>query len=118
MNCYQNIDMIKTGKNIEKMIRKSRYDVSYIQSYLQLSCPQPIYRWFKGQILPTVDHLYMLSKLLKVHMEDLLVQKQDEVLMYEVELQDTKEELRWGAYINILSNLLQSSDSPHPLLSA
>lgn len=27
----------------------------------------------KGSILPSVDHLYVLSRLLKVHMEDLLV---------------------------------------------
>lgn len=88
MSCYQNIDMIKTGRNIESMIRNRGYDVKYIQSYLQLSCPQPIYRWFKGQVLPTVDHLYMLSKLLKVHMEDLLIQKQDDILMLEVEKWD------------------------------
>lgn len=29
----------------------------------------------KGNILPSVDHLYVLSRLLKVHMEDLLVPK-------------------------------------------
>ena len=40
-----------------------------------LSCPQPIYRWFKGQILPSVNHLFVLSKLLNVHMEELLVEK-------------------------------------------
>ena len=44
-----------------------------IQEYLQLSCPQPIYRWFQGRILPSVDHLYMLSRLFQVHMEDLLI---------------------------------------------
>ena len=46
-----------------------------IQTLLMLSCPQPIYRWFKGQVLPSVDHLYVLSKILKIHMEDLLVPK-------------------------------------------
>ena len=32
-----------------------------------------IYRWFKGSILPSVEHLCALSRLLDVHMEDLLV---------------------------------------------
>lgn len=54
-------------------IEKAGYTVKDIQKILQLSCPQPIYRWFKGMILPSVDHLYVLSRLLKVHMEDLLV---------------------------------------------
>ena len=85
---FQPIDQIKTGIKIKTMLRMAGYDVKYIQSYLQLSCPQPIYRWFKGQVLPTVDHLYMLSKLLKVHMEDLLIQKQDDILMLEVEKWD------------------------------
>lgn len=41
--------------------------------YASLLCPQPIYRWFKGIVLPSVDHLYALSRLLQVHMEELLV---------------------------------------------
>lgn len=94
MNSYQNIDLIKTGEKIENMIRNAGYDVKYIQSYLQLSCPQPIYRWFRGQILPTVDHLYMLSKLLKVHMEDLLVQKQEEILTFDIQSGDLRREKR------------------------
>jgi len=46
--------------------------VKDIQEYLKLACPQSIYRWYKGQILPSVDNLLMLSRLLGVHMEDLL----------------------------------------------
>lgn len=49
-----------------------------IQELLHLSCPQPVYRWFKGQALPSVDHLYALSKLLCVHMEELLLPVNEE----------------------------------------
>lgn len=70
---YQPIDQVKTGIKIKTMLEKAGYDVKYIQSYLHLSCPQSIYRWFKGKILPSVDHLCALSRLLGVHMEDLLV---------------------------------------------
>lgn len=34
---------------------------------------QPVYRWFKGQNLPSVEKLCALSSLLGVHMEELLV---------------------------------------------
>lgn len=51
------------------------YSVKEIQEFLHLSCPQPVYRWFKGQILPSLDHLYVLSRLLGVHMEELIVAK-------------------------------------------
>ena len=72
---YQPIDQEKTGMKLRVMLQKAGYDVKYIQEYLHLSCPQSIYRWFKGRILPSVDHLCALSRLLGVHMEDLLVLK-------------------------------------------
>ena len=70
---YQPIDQIKTGAKINAMLKAAGYEVRDIQEYLHLSCPQSIYRWFKGKILPSVEHLCALSKLLNVHMEDLLV---------------------------------------------
>ena len=72
---YQPIDQEKTGMKLRMMLQKAGYDVKYIQEYLHLSYPQSIYRWFKGRILPSVDHLCALSRLLGVHMEDLLVLK-------------------------------------------
>ena len=72
---YPNIDMEKTGERLEAMIRSAGYSVRDIQQYLCLSCPQSIYRWFKGKILPSVEHLHALSVLLGVHMEELLVVK-------------------------------------------
>ena len=70
---YQSIDLIKTGAKIKEMLKTAGYEVRDIQKYLHLSCPQSIYRWFKGKILPSVEHLYALSRLLNVHMEDFLV---------------------------------------------
>lgn len=76
---YENIDMKKTGLLLKETIEKAGYTVKDIQKILNLSCPQPIYRWFKGLILPSVDHLYVLSRLLKLHMEDLLVPQHENV---------------------------------------
>lgn len=70
---YPGIDMEKTGEKIRCKVKKSDYSVKDIQKYLHLSCPQPIYRWFKGKVLPTVDHLYALAKLLGIPMEEMLV---------------------------------------------
>jgi hypothetical protein len=76
MTIYPNIDMERTGRKLRFAIKTAGYDVRTIQEYLHLSCPQPIYRWFKGKILPSVDHLYMLSILLGLHMEELLIPQQ------------------------------------------
>lgn len=67
------IDMVETGIRLKKFAQKSGYSVKDIQQYLGLSCPQPVYRWYKGVILPSVDNLLRLSELYQVHIEELLV---------------------------------------------
>ena len=70
---YQTIDLEKTGIKLKTMLKAAGYDVKFMQEYLHLACPQPIYRWFKGKVLPSVENLCAISKLLGVHMEELLV---------------------------------------------
>ena len=77
--------MQKTGRKLKHMIESAGYTPRTIQDYLHLSCVQPIYRWYKGKILPSVDNLFMLSELLNVHMEDLLVKKNSVLVIYDIE---------------------------------
>lgn len=72
-NNYHSIDIPRTGHRLKTMLKSAGYEVKDIQQYLHLSCPQSIYRWFKGKTLPSIEHLCALSILLGVHMEDLLV---------------------------------------------
>ena len=73
------LDMWMTGQVLNNKIRKRGYTVAEIQKELKLSCPQPVYRWINGQTMPSIDNLYRLSKLLKVHMEDLVIPRRDDV---------------------------------------
>ena len=82
---YPNIDMQRTGRKLKHMIESVGYTPRIIQDYLHLSCVQPIYRWYNGKILPSVDHLLMLSELLNVHMEDLLVKKSAVPVIYDID---------------------------------
>lgn len=51
-----------------------------LQKYFGFTSPQAIYKWQRGDTLPSVDHLFAMSRLLKVSMQDILVeQDQDEV---------------------------------------
>ena len=77
------IDMKKTGIRIQKYAGKYGYSVKYIQEYLGLSCPQPVYRWYKGQVLPSVDNLLKLSELFHTHMEDLIVKDKEGIHFFE-----------------------------------
>lgn len=83
-NMCKPINQVETGKKLKQMIEKAGYDVKYIQKYLQLSCPQSIYKWYKGKRLPSIEHLFALSRLLNVHMEELLVQQDETLLQSEI----------------------------------
>lgn len=71
---YISLDLVLTGQKIHSAIINSGYSVRQVQEMLNLSCPQPIYRWIHGYTLPSVDNLYRLSKILCVRMEELLVE--------------------------------------------
>lgn len=53
---YQSMDQIKTGIKLKILTKAAGYEVKDIQEYLYLSCPQPVYRWFKGRVLLSVKH--------------------------------------------------------------
>ena len=100
-NTYPNIDLQRTGQKMKHMLETAGYTPRMLQEYLQLSCVQPIYRWYKGLILPSVDHLFMLSELLGVHMEDFLVKKSAISVLYDIERRNFKSAQKmFKAYYN------------------
>lgn len=74
---YPHINPKYTGYKIKKLMDDNGYDVKDIQEYLHLACPQSVYRWISGKKVPTLDQVYALSTLFKVHMEDVIAPKAD-----------------------------------------
>lgn len=72
-NMPASLDAVQTGRKIDSAIKQSGYSIRELQEMLGLSCPQPIYRWIRGRTLPSIDNLYMLSRILEVPMDELLV---------------------------------------------
>lgn len=111
---YENIDMERTGIRMKNMLSNAGYTPNMIKDFLHLSCVQPIYRWYKGRILPSVDHLLMLSELLGVHMEELLVKKEivsplleKDVHIYDIEVYNLREMYkRFVLYKNMHKQLI------------
>lgn len=66
------LDLELSGEKLHTAIKESGYSVKELQYMLYLECPNPIYRWMRGKALPSIDHLYRLSLILNVPMEDLL----------------------------------------------
>lgn len=100
------IDMRRTGCNLQRLARKNGYSVKDIQKYLHLSCPQPVYRWYKGSVLPSVDNLLRLSELFHVHMEDILVKECSAVFLKEFVVSENNIQAfykRMEAYFTLLA---------------
>ena len=71
------IDLEQTGKNIKKLMDHCEVSAKDISTSLGLSGPQAVYRWIHGEALPKVDHLVMLTRLLKVsYIDDILIVKE------------------------------------------
>lgn len=67
------IDPAATGANILRLRRERGLTVRDLQQYFGFEEPQAIYKWQRGQSLPSVDNLYALSVLLGVSMNEILV---------------------------------------------
>ena len=72
MEQYPSLDILQTGQNIKKLMKRCSYTVQDIQKYLGFTTPQSIYHWFSGRNLPTVDNLYALSSLFHVPVDSIL----------------------------------------------
>lgn len=75
---FQVIDPIETGKNIVRLRQARGLRVRDVQAYFGFEEPQAIYKWQRGQSLPTLDNLYALAALLEVSMDEILVSARTE----------------------------------------
>ena len=67
------IDLVATGNNIRRLRMERGLTVRELQSYFGFEEPRAIYKWQKGESLPTVDNLYALGVLFEVPMDQILV---------------------------------------------
>lgn len=73
MKAYPVIDLVATGNNIRRLRLERGLTVRDLQSYFGFEEPRAIYKWQKGESLPTVDNLYALGTLFEVPMDQILV---------------------------------------------
>lgn len=69
------IDVRATGQNIDRLIKERQISVRTLQTYFGFDTPRAIYKWLRGEHLPSVDHLFALSKLLRVPLQDILIEQ-------------------------------------------
>ena len=66
------IDMVKTGQNIVTLRKKAGLSVKDLQDAFGFGTPQAIYKWQRGESMPTIDNLYALSTLFETSVDGIL----------------------------------------------
>ena len=67
------IDMVATGKNIERLRKNAGISVRDLQDVFGFGTTQAIYKWQHGTAMPTIDNLVVLADVLQVRIDDILV---------------------------------------------
>ena len=69
------LDPVGTGRNIDDIRRDRNLSVAALKDALGLSTTNAIYKWFRGDSMPTLDNIVILSSILKVSINDMIVTK-------------------------------------------
>lgn len=66
------VDPVRTGQNIRTLRKNAGISIKDLQNMLGLGTPQAIYKWQRGDTLPTIDNLVVLSSVFGVKIDDIL----------------------------------------------
>jgi transcriptional regulator with XRE-family HTH domain len=70
---YPTINITATGSRIDNLRRENGISVAAMRDFLGLSTTNAIYKWLRGETLPTLDNVVALSTLFEVPIDDLII---------------------------------------------
>ena len=77
MNMLPSINMAATGNNITQMHRRAGMTVQDLQNIFGFSSPQAIYKWQRGEAMPTIDNLVILASVFDTTMDAIVIRNQN-----------------------------------------
>ena len=70
---YPVLDARATGARIKELRKARHLTVEDVAGFMGFESEQAVYKWQRGDSLPTVDNLYALSRLFGTTVDDILV---------------------------------------------
>ena len=67
------IDLPATGVNIGALMKRNGVTAADVAERMGFSSRNAVYKWMKGESLPTLDNILILADLLDVTVEEILV---------------------------------------------
>ncbi len=77
MKEYPVIDTRATGLRIKRLRKEHHLKVEDVASYMGFESLQAVYKWQRGESLPTVDNLFALSRLFETSVDSILVAREN-----------------------------------------
>lgn len=69
---YPILDAKATGARIKELRKQKHLKVEDVSHFMGFESEQAVYKWQRGDSLPTVDNLYALSMLFETSIDDIL----------------------------------------------
>ena len=69
---YPVLDVKATGARIKELRKAHHLKVEEVARFMGFESEQAVYKWQRGDSLPTVDNLYALSRLFETPVDDIL----------------------------------------------
>ena len=73
MNMLPSINLAATGNNITQMRRRAGMTVQDLQNVFGFSSPQAIYKWQRGDAMPTLDNLVILASVFDTTLDAIVI---------------------------------------------
>lgn len=70
---FPTIDLKATGRKIKELREQRGISVRQLQTFLGFEQPQAIYKWQRGECLPSSDNLYAIACFFQVKVDEILV---------------------------------------------
>ena len=70
---FPRISLKRTGQNIYRLMRKRDLSVKDIQEAFGFEYPQAVYKWIRGESLPSIDNLVVLALLFKTTIDKIVI---------------------------------------------
>ena len=67
------IDMQATGMNIKKIIKDKGFKISDVQARCGFNTPQAIFKWLRGDSVPSIDNLVILADMFDIPIDKIIV---------------------------------------------
>jgi len=69
------IDTQATGMNIRNMIKAGGFRIADVQRRCGFNTPQAIFKWMRGDAVPTIDNMVIIADMFGVTIDQIVVVK-------------------------------------------